>query len=69
MWYNVKDALTWLRQREKHSRKKEQHVQKLGGSRVNSKAEKLPSGTTADGERCVLEDVVWDFKSVSSGDG
>lgn len=43
-------------------------MQKLGGSRVNSKAESCPvEQQMAKG--CILEDVVWGFKSVSFGDG
>ena len=47
---NIKNELTWLRQSEKHSRKKEWHVLKLGGSRVNPKDSKFPSVTTGDSE-------------------
>lgn len=48
MWYNIKDVSTWLREGEEHSRKKKQYV--LGGSRVNPRNWKLPSGTTEDSE-------------------
>lgn len=49
--FNTKDEFTWLRWREKYSRRKEQYVQKLGGSRVNPKGRRGPSVTTVDSER------------------
>lgn len=53
MGHNINTELTWLTQREKHSRKKEQYVQKLGGSRMNSKDWKVPRVTTVDGKGVV----------------
>lgn len=50
MGHNINTEFTWLTQREKHSRKKEQYVQKLGGRRMNSKDWKVPRVTTADGK-------------------
>ena len=47
---NIKDESILLRWREKHSRMKEQHVPKLGGSRLNAEAWKGPRVTAGDSE-------------------